>query len=356
MKFYSSVITVFVLGSLAACSSRNDRGYSGVMTTPVPVDGTDSGTNVDPNLGVDGSVDGMPGIITKQCAGEDLLSVEDNDATKAALAMGLCPVKGDGSGDDWGLVSARYTMPDGSGSMAAISHGLLDAFGDNVVPRAGSHMLALSSGAARSPDDVGYESPAGLDTGTTGNPPPGFPVEFAGCGGGIFDDLGGDDDTVYNGAALEIKVRAPANAKSVRFNVNFYTYEFPDWVCSSFNDFFIALQSPAPAGAKSGNIAFDSMGNPISVNNAFVEVCEAQSAGGKNFTCSLGSSDLQGTGFEGHAASGWLEVVSPVEPGQEFTLRFAVWDVGDEQLDSTALIDNLRFDVDETAGPIISPI
>ena len=54
-----------------------------------------------------------------------------------------------------------------------------------------------------------------------------------------------------------------------------------------------------------GNIVFDSQGNPVSVNNAFVEVCGC--AGGppcttgfpptqKIFTCALGDTKLIGTG------------------------------------------------------------
>jgi hypothetical protein len=33
-----------------------------------------------------------------------------------------------------------------------------------------------------------------------------------------------------------------------------------------------------------------------------------------------------------------------VVPGQELVIRFAIWDVGDESLDSTVLIDKFGWD------------
>lgn len=350
-----SATTLFVLSALAlGCASRDRGGGFGA--------GGDGGPMVirDPNLTGDGGDDDeepepppgniIEGIMRMDCAGEAQLNVADPEAAQAARAIGLCAPE-EGASDPWGLLNARYTSPDGTGIMATASHGLLSAFGAQVNPLDGERLLALSSGTARAPSDPGYESPSGAEMGTTGTAPPGFPVDFAGCG-----NSGGSSKTTYDGAALELTIRAPKTAKSMRFNVNFYTYEFPDYVCSEFNDFFVVLQSPAPQGAKSGNVAFDSMGNPISVNNAFVEVCEPQTAEGKNFPCSLGTGQLTGTGFEEHAATGWLEVVSPVQPGSTFTLRFAIWDAGDPVLDSTVLIDDIRFDVEEQEAPVIVPV
>ena len=100
------------------------------------------------------------------------------------------------------------------------------------------------------------------------------------------------------------------------------------------------------------NIAFDSQKNPVTVNNAFVEVCApwtfVASKGGmlfeRPFLCRLGIGELVGTGFERHAATGWLQTRSNVVAGEEITLRFAIWDTGDEVLDSTVLLDNFRWD------------
>src|SRR5690606_27485467 len=136
-------------------------------------------------------------------------------------------------------------------------------------------------------------------------------------------------------AALEIELRVPTNAKSLSFLFNFYTREFPTYICRAYNDFFVALQSPAPANSQHGNISFDTMKNAVSVNNGFLEVCTPQTANGKTFACNLGTTELDGTGYEGAAATGWLETVSPVEPGSTITLRFAVWDAADHILSSS---------------------
>ncbi len=105
---------------------------------------------------------------------------------------------------------------------------------------------------------------------------------------------------------------------------------------------------------------FDQQGNPISVNNAFVQVCDPQTAGGKMFTCALGSSSLSGTGFgkdtagDDKAATGWLRTMVSVDPalkGKDITLLIAIWDSGDEVLDSTALVDNFVWSTQPGQGP-----
>jgi hypothetical protein len=159
----------------------------------------------------------------------------------------------------------------------------------------------------------------------------------------------------HDSAGLLVEIKTPTNAKSLRFNLNFYTYEFPQWVCSEFNDFFVAIMSPTPPGQADGNISFDSKGNLISVNAGFLQVCHAQSAGGKVFDCPLGPQQLTGTGFDedafgfypnNSAATGWLQTNAPIaEPGSTISLLFTVWDSGDGNLDSTVLLDNFSFEV-----------
>jgi len=108
--------------------------------------------------------------------------------------------------------------------------------------------------------------------------------------------------------------------------------------------------APAPdlAGVN-GNVAFDSMANPVSVNIAFFDVCEG---------CPAGTQDLEGTGFDiwdDAGATTWLRTQAPVEGGQEFTIRFAIWDTGDSALDSTVLIDNFQW-IAEPVGVGTNPI
>jgi len=70
---------------------------------------------------------------------DDELSLEAQDATEAARALGLCQ-----AGDDErpGLLNARYVQVDGSDALQSIGHGILTHFGSHVVPREGASLLA----------------------------------------------------------------------------------------------------------------------------------------------------------------------------------------------------------------------
>jgi len=297
--------------------------------------------------GVDEDCNGTPDDEPTDCDTAHV-DVADADPALAARVIGICRTA---TSKSWGLVSAKYVKADGTVGMADASHGLLPGFGPNVKPRAGANLLMLSSGTARQPTDPGFLSPDGAEMGTASYTPPGFPIDSPAC-----DVKTASDTTANNPAALELVIRTPTNANLLSFDFNFYTYEFPVFVCTEYNDFFVALANPAPPNAQSGNISFDSQGNPVSVNNGYLEVCAPQTAGKKQFDCKLGTSSLDGTGFEGHAATGWLNTQAPVTGGYELTLRFAIWDMGDEVLDSSVLIDNFTFDVGEGSTPVTRPI
>jgi hypothetical protein len=230
-----------------------------------------------------------------------------------------------------------------------LGHGILPDFGFATTPRRGLKMLALSSGTARRPSDVGHASFNGFFKGYTSGHPVGFPKESPSCP----DTVTG---TPHDAAAVELEIRTPSNARGIAFDFDFFTYEWPEYICSPYNDFFLALLSPAPPGADSGNISFDGQGNLVSVNNAFLEVCGCPgnppnpcSAGGKSFACSLGDAELIGTGFgfdssgTDHAATSWLFTEAPVDPSATITLRLAIYDSTDGFFDSLALVDNLRW-------------
>ena len=302
------------------------------------------------------------------------------DALAAAKAIGLCRTQ---QGSSWGLVSAKWVFPDGTtqsqpgGGFLSTncanggeppnpeSHGILGSFGNAIKPRDGASLLAMSSGVARSGNQSASQngangtSPDGAQMCTKSNTPPGFPVASTGC---AFPPA--TDTTANDGMALELVIKTPTNAHQLSFDFDFYTYEFPNYVCSTYNDFFVALlQTKAPLDPKwNGNISFDSQGNPVSVNNGLVDVCQGPtSAGGKNFPCSLGPGEMNGTGFDDSgpsqsAATSWLNTKAGIVPGETITLRFAVWDAGDEVLDTTVLIDNFGWDVDEGSAPVTVPI
>ena len=318
----------------AACQYTDSTDHDGDGFSFADGDCNDCDPNANPGAydvpgnGADEDCSGTPDDEPTNC--DVGLAVASATGMDGAKAIGLCRTTTEGAtgkAKTWGVISANYVLPDGTTSTSsqfAKGHGLLASLGVNN-PQDGKAMLALSSGNAQGNDPS-------LDKGYTCKAPAGYPKPSPACPGVT-------SGTPHDGAALELTIRVPTNAKSFAYEENFFPYECPTYICSEYNDFFVAMMTPQVAGLPDGNIAFDSAGNPISVNNGLLQVCTAQKAGGKNFTCTLGASTLSGTGFEGHAATGWLQTTAPATPGSEITLRFAIWDSGDGELDSTVLID-----------------
>ncbi len=350
-------------GSLCDSGENDDADKDGF--TPKQGDCNDCDPNVNPNaVEVIGTADGQGGAggyvpSDENCDGmadeaplpcDAALLIDSTNAMDEARAIGLC--KQSKGPNDWGVIGAEWTNLDQTlppqNPNYALGHGILPAFGPNVKVQEGMKMLALSSGTARQPSDVGYQSVGGFSKGYSTPQPKGqFPKESKTC---PFATTGNAND----GASVTIKLRTPSNAQGFRFNFNFFTYEWPNYVCSMFNDFFVAMLDPVPMGLVDGNISFDKNGDPVSVNNAFLEVCGCFSgppctAGQKSFSCALGNTGLVGTGFgqdtafSDHASSGWLETQAPILPNTEITLQFAVSDSGDGVLDTSVLVDNFRW-------------
>lgn len=288
---------------------------------------------------------------------------EITDGYEAAAAMGLCK-KSDGVG--WGLVEAKLVKPDGkalpSASKGAV--GEVKSLGVNK-PREGKGIFVLSTGKAGVLGSGGV-SLAPPSTGT----PKGYPKESPSC-----SDVPDSPPSAkaFDGAALQVKIKVPSNAKSFSYEHFFLTQEFPQFVCSKYNDFFVTMMSPIPAGLPDGNIAFDSNNNPIGVNSGLFRVCKpgtygiGDNTGGttaeREFKCEEGPDLLKGTGVDkskpngdpGGGGTGWLTTNAPVTPGGEITLLFAVWDSADGALDSTVLIDNFKFSLEDSGSTQTAP-
>lgn len=269
----------------------------------------------------DGVIDNAPTACDRNIAPADF------DAIHGAHAIDLCAKASPGD-RKWGVLSAQYVRGDGSPAEPSPAVGVLDSFGPNVRPQGGTRLLVLSSGRARIARWPGACNADSCKNYGSGAAPPGFPQDNPACppSANINDDI-----------ALELVIRTPTNATGYEFAFKFYTFEYPEFVCDSFNDQFVALATPAPPGSLNGNLSFDSVGNPVSVNISFFEVCEG---------CPLGPDELEGTGFglwNDAGATGWLRTRAPVTGGEELKLRFMIFDTGDERLDSTALVDGFKW-------------
>ncbi|MBW2455092.1 MAG: choice-of-anchor L domain-containing protein [Deltaproteobacteria bacterium] len=339
------------------CNAGPDEDQDQDGFTITQGDCNDCDANVNPNavevIGEEGQGGGPYVPADENCDGQDdelpqscdsQIPVDAMDPMDAARAVGLCKISS--APNDWGVYMVGWVLPNGTlppnDPNYHLGHGVVTGFGPNVNVQEGTAMLALSSGTARQPNDPGWQSPGGFSKNIMGTGHPfGFPKESPSCGSAV-------TGSCNDGAALEVVLRAPSNAHGFSFDFDFYTFEWPVFVCSTYNDFFAAILEPFPQGQQDGNITFDQLNNPISVNNAFFEVCGCSGgppclAGGINFTCALGTTELQGTGFEDHAATSWLQTQAPVTPGSEFTIRWLAYDSGDGVLDSTALVDNWEW-------------
>jgi hypothetical protein len=292
----------------------------------------------------------------------------DGPAADFAKAIGVCQMA---DATHWGLVSATYTRGyNSTAAPAAGQHGIMAGFGSVIKPRQGSNLAILSSGYALPCDDSnpgascsgsGTSDPyfkgeqQGMYNGA-GSAPPGYPKSTAACK---------VDPSVMDTIGVTLQVKVPSNAQGFSFDFDFYSGEWPEYVCTEFNDSFVAwLQSSAWTGTNGNgdlNISFDSMGNAVSVNNGFFEHCTANSQTGcmgsntQTAACTGGPIELQGTGFynlgaycgkaqtTGGGATGWLTTKAPVKGGETITLQFIIWDTGDQNWDSSVLVDNLTW-------------
>jgi hypothetical protein len=351
------------------CNSGPNEDADGDGFTPSEGDCNDCTAAMNP-----GAVESAATVFDDDCNGtfdnapqpcDANLALDDLDPKTGARAIDLCRFVAAGQ-PGWGVIDAKYTRADGTPRGPTYSIGLVTQFGTDPtnLPHKGARMLGLSSGAARNPSDPGYNSVGGFeksDACSSFQPeglPPNYqnvpePAQCAGTSG----------NEAYDSVGLRLKVKTPTNAKSFSFSLPFYTYEFPHYHCSSFNDLYATLLSPKLSNLPDANISFDSMGGVISVNAAgFLAACDPQTtSSGTYFPCPLGYGPLLGTGFDeqttgvdpgsrGSASRGWLQMSTPIEnPGSEIELFFVTWDAGDCVLDSTTVIDDFQWSTNSTS-------
>lgn len=338
-----------------------DKDNDGDGYTEMEGDCYDCDKNVNPGaVDVVAEPDAMgnvPDPVDENCNGEkdeppptcdSGLALASEDPMDAAKAIGLCNF----------VKSAKWVLADGSPIPSDPTklanfhkgHGILPKFGTNNTPQEGVNMLMLSSGTAR---DKGHGESVyrTFDKNYTSNAPFGFPKASPACPG-VTTGL------PHDATGVQLEINVPTNALSASFDFQFFTYEWHDFICQQFNDFFVAHVEPFPMGQMDGNVAFDKNGNPISVNNAFIDSCGCPgnppgtcTAGGVPFVCSLGKNALAGTPFESdlanpgwsHGSTGWLRTTMPVTPGATFRIRLVTYDSSDGNLDSSTLIDNWQW-------------
>ncbi len=283
-----------------------------------------------------------------------------------------------------------------------IKDGMYDVLGNKLIePRVGGSFVILSSGiAGDSQTELQAHGVDDVKMSLGGSIPEPYRTAHHNqlqthplCASGGAD--------IYDTVRLHLKMRAPETAKGISFDFRFFSREYPYYVCSKYNDFFLALltdENGQPivtdtSDTPDGNISFDRAGNPISVNNAFFTTCAAspcsgvfekamsdkcpammscdastQTCGGD--LCTDGMTELaayypefySGTGDDPKVKRGggtaWLTTKAPVNPGEIFNLDFYIWDTGDLRFDSSVILDNFQWSCEATtnATDFASPV
>ena len=339
---------------------------------------------------IDDDCDGViDNVGPTDCSGGSVTSGVTAD--NMVMAMDLCQYT-EGDPDKWGVISSALTHSDGTGAPQDIQVGVLNGLGaGTVAPTANATVAVISSGDARGVGDPGYtvsnsDGDLSSDTG---------PSDYLSVHGNQLETSSScpaTDATVYDTVRFSMTVRVPTNAQGFQYDFRFWTYEYPIYICTQYNDFFLALlDSEHPDIPADKNISFDAAGNPVSVNNAFFTTCdplmcfdadhyESQTGsiwGGIGLApdvdndgcvdalscnaatnqcetslgaCPDGSSDVLAftSDIEAAGATGWLTTSAPVVPGEEITLDFHIWDTGDYAFDSLVIIDNFQWLIEPT--------
>ena len=262
-------------------------------------------------------------------------------ANGLAQALGACPPS---------LTAASYRLSDGSApgapallDMSDKQSSILDAFGTGgVVPRAGGAMVALSSGTARDATQPGFVP---TQPGNAYTHPSTGPTQFMSAHGNLFPGLGDCPDganSTNDSVGLRLEFTVPAGADRLVFDWRYFTADYPEWVCSAFEDYALAIvvTGTSPSLPVDRNVMLDSAGRPISTDSVDIDYCTG---------CSAGTAELLNTGYPANeaGATGWRTASIPVVPEETLVVHLLVFDVSDNSFDNLVLFDNLRWLHDE---------
>ena len=239
------------------------------------------------------------------------------DVTPGASAMDLADALiPDGSGLT--LTNANYTgEPDANGTFVGGS----DPYGldDGII---------LSSGLAENIEGPNNTADGISETqGTPGDPD--------------LDVLAGAQNT-NDAAVLTFDFEVPEGEEQVFFNFVFGSDEYNEFV-DSFNDVFGFFANPDDGTAEETNVALVN-GDPVSINT----INELDNPGLFNNNDPSDTDTPFATEADGFTDV--LQVEADVNPGEENTLKLAIADAGDSQLDSWVLIGGESLSTDPT-GP-----
>jgi Putative metal-binding motif len=336
-------------GGGASCPQNDpSKDGDGDGFTPAQGDCNDCDPGMNPaaiEIGGNGKDDDCNGAVDDANAACDAMAAGKKDGTSFAASIELCDARF--------MKSATFAGPSDDRARNVLAN-----FGI-LKPRAGANFALLSSGIAVDESGAGFINPQiGTELGNMAtNPLPNL-MGASDCGQGAQNDVND-----YTELVLTLKV--PSNVNSFSFEFQFFSGEYPNFVCSMYNDEFLAIVQSSKTYPSPTNISFDAGMHPITVNSGFFTVCKNDPTKPQTQHCMHPPSDNQGTGYEVSnipiigipgGSTGWLSTKAPIQPGEDVTLRFVIFDEGDQVLDSAVLIDNFQWGAATVSGPSTGPI
>jgi hypothetical protein len=337
----------------------------GADTTTGPGTGTDSGSAGPATTATHGSgttaVDGSGTTATDDastgaelCEAPAVLVPCDGlaDAPDPFQAIGLgCPLD---PSEAIPLAASGFHSVDPTAWQIATRFGTHDDPGTGTPtwgPTHGEQLLVITSGFAAPPDAAGAVTMDALDEDANDNPddkplpapmspvPGSGGVPFMGC-----DGVGDCSDTLWDqwlsgGSAaydllwFQLRTEVPPGTHGFGLDFAWFSEEFPESVGTTFNDMLVVW---------SGSETY--VGNLCLVDEAPCTVTGLWPAAYQEL-----SPELEGTGFSASRTSegggtGWFRIKGSAAPHELLELTVALFDMGDEELDTLVLLDGFGWD------------
>jgi hypothetical protein len=170
------------------------------------------------------------------------------------------------------------------------------------------------------------------------------------CSNTIEGQLAG---TANDYTEIRFTAQVPMEVNSITYDLAFFSYEYPDYYLSVFNDMYIGWLD---SEVWTGNISFDEAGQPISLNAGFLDYRDANAPNDPMCQGQCTAPELHNTCMQGHAGTKWLTTTAGVVPGETITVVFAIFDMSDSILDSYVFLDNFWWGCDGDQPPSTVPI
>lgn len=334
-------VTTGVDGSSGGSSTAGD-GSSTTASGTTAADGSTATTD-------DGTSTGAPELCEAPARLVPCDAVADDPSPFQAIGLG-CPLPPDQAIP---LLSASFTSADPTAWQIATRLGTHDdpTGAPSWGPTHGEQLLAISTGFVAPPDAAGAVVMNALDQDANDNPddkplpapmspvPGSNGVPFMGCDGvgDCSDSLWGQwlagGSAAYDLLWFQLQLEVPAGTHGFGLDFAWFSEEFPESVGTTFNDMLVVWSQ---SETYVGNLCLVDE-EPCTVTGLWPVPYQGMAP------------ELDGTGFgasdtEDGGAAGWSRIKGSAAPHEPLELTVALFDMGDEELDTLVLLDGFAWD------------